>query len=365
MNRLFPTLLALGLSLQGSAQTRYDVTFHTQTDAPTLYLLDAESHQVLDSARVLNHQVNFRGQVPAPLVAAISDRPQPRKQMTALLLDGQPLTLRRNDTGMLEGTGSKENLCMVDFANRSLKNQEALQTLAEEYRKAATTYAQQVPDTLLARFQARYESLRDSSQQATKAMLEANRENLLPLFTLLYASDMLGYDYVERYLDTYRYKDRASLLPLKEIITKEKRKLPGAHVADISLPNLEGKLVNLTDYVGKGKYVLVDFWASWCGPCRREMPNVVAAYQQYHAKGFEVVGISLDNKREAWAQAVSDLQMPWPQMSDLKGWKSEAAALYNIRSIPATILYGPDGKVLATNLHGQGLKARLAAIFGE
>lgn len=125
----------------------------------------------------------------------------------------------------------------------------------------------------------------------------------------------------------------------------------------------EGKTTRFSDYVGKGQYTLVDFWASWCGPCRAEMPTVVKAYTDYHDKGFEVVGVSLDNSKEAWVKAIDKLKMPWPQMSDLRGWECRGARLYNIQSIPANILIDQQGKIVAKNLRGEGLLSKMADLM--
>jgi len=137
----------------------------------------------------------------------------------------------------------------------------------------------------------------------------------------------------------------------------------GEYYTDIELPGIQGNSVKVSDYVAKNKYTLIDFWASWCGPCRAEMPTVVKAYTDYHDKGFEVVGVSLDNSKEAWVKAIDKLKMPWPQMSDLRGWECRGARLYNIQSIPANILINQQGKIVAKNLRGEGLLSKMADLM--
>ena len=137
----------------------------------------------------------------------------------------------------------------------------------------------------------------------------------------------------------------------------------GAQFTDFSMPDPKGKMISVSDYVKKNKYTLIDFWASWCGPCRAEMPTVVKAYDLYHAKGFEVVGVSLDNNKEAWIKAIDQLKMPWPHMSDIKGWGCAGAALYNVKGIPANVLIDQQGKIVAKNLRGQDLLDKMAELL--
>ncbi len=145
----------------------------------------------------------------------------------------------------------------------------------------------------------------------------------------------------------------------------EKQKMIGKQFTDLEEADVNGEMHKLSEYVGKGRWVLVDFWASWCGPCRAEMPNVVANYEKYHDKGFDIVGLSFDKSKDAWVRAISDLQMPWIHLSDLKGWQSVASSVYNIRSIPASLLIDPKGKIVAVDLRGELLGEKLKEIFGE
>ncbi|MFD2828287.1 redoxin domain-containing protein [Leeuwenhoekiella polynyae] len=127
--------------------------------------------------------------------------------------------------------------------------------------------------------------------------------------------------------------------------------------------DLEGKKIGLEDY--KGKYVLVDFWASWCGPCRKENPNVLKAYNTYHDKGLEILAISLDDKRDLWEKAIDKDGLPWEHVSDLKGFKNQAAEDYSVSAIPQNFLIDPDGVIVATNLREEGLHQKLAEIFDK
>ena len=155
----------------------------------------------------------------------------------------------------------------------------------------------------------------------------------------------------------------SSVKEIQERIRTLEKTAIGQPFTEFRMNTPEGKEVSLSDYVGKGKYVLIDFWASWCGPCRAEMPNVVAAYEKYKNKGFEIVGVSLDMKHDSWVKAIEELKLPWVHMSDLKGWGCEGCKLYAVTGVPNTVLLDKEGIIIARNIRGEELQEKLAELM--
>ena len=137
----------------------------------------------------------------------------------------------------------------------------------------------------------------------------------------------------------------------------------GSVSKEMSFPNPEGDTVTLSSL--KGQYVLLDFWASWCRPCRVENPNVLNLYNKYKDKGFEIYGYSLDEDKEKWTTAIVEDNISWIQTSDLKGWGAKGSIDYGVQAIPATFLIDPDGTIIERNLTSDELAAKLAEIYGE
>jgi len=197
-----------------------------------------------------------------------------------------------------------------------------------------------------------------------KQMIDENPSSPVCIFFVDNLNTDKYYSYYKKLSDNL--KPYAHNKMVAEFITKteniQKLKI-GNEAPEIALKNPDGKVVKLSSL--RGNYVLIDFWASWCRPCRAENPNNVKLYKKYHDKGFEIYGVSLDRNKTSWIKAIKDDGLNWTQVSDLKFWQSEGARIYNVRAIPHTVLLDKEGKILANGLRGSNLEKKLEEIFGE
>lgn len=171
-----------------------------------------------------------------------------------------------------------------------------------------------------------------------------------------------------KYANIYIAKYKGNYIELDKFVEEQIAVLKGPAGSGDEAPNIvgqtpEGKTLELKSL--RGKYVLIDFWASWCGPCRRDNPHVVSLYNKYKDKGFDILGVSLDNSEEKWKEAIISDKLTWNHVSDLKGWASELSKPYGVKGIPYTVLLDKEGKIIAERLRGPSLDAKLLELFGE
>lgn len=274
------------------------------------------------------------------------------------------INLTIGQTNKVEGT--PRNNRFQEFTNLQDSLNNKIETVVQHYSQLLQTSGNE--EKMLKEGQAIMKELQKSRYNFAKE----NINNDLGEFIALSSFEVLTPDQVLELTALMRPEFRNSDLG-QQVITyyqqalavREAKSLQatGAPYKDITLKDPLGNNISLSDYVGKHKVVLIDFWASWCGPCIKEMPHVIEAYNQYKDKGFEIVGISMDEDQSRWLGAIDRLNMTWPQMSDLKGWKSAAAKLYGINSIPFTLLIDKDGKIIDSNLRGTQLLTKLQELL--
>ncbi len=363
-------------SAMALAQTDYHITVQTEEPADIvmpgieaegrLYLYAEESHKAIDSAAYTGSQTVLQGKAETPQIVSICTDNGGTARLAFLILDATPTTVTvTSDSTTVTGSELNNRLSALNTASEH--QIKALQDILMQINRLMRQYksAQAIPADLLSPLQTRFADVMQRQRLFLHRLLASNRNNLIPVPFITMYSDLIAPDTLAVYLKTYPHRGNGMLKDIVGLVEAEERKATGAPFTDIALNDMAGKTVRLSDYVGKGNYVLVDFWASWCGPCRAEMPNVRNVYNRFHPKGFEIVGISLDSQSDDWRQATEQMGITWPQMSDLKGWKSEAATLYGVRSIPFTLLFDPDGKVVATGLRGESLMQKLEQVYED
>ncbi len=290
-------------------------------------------------------------------------------QFVNAILDDDDINVRvdgNNRSGFFEISGSSDHdfIAKVQEMNGAFQASEKVQEINKKYAQART----EGDSEQLAQITDEYMKLDNQFKLDIAAMVDSAGASL-GVIEILKSGRILDkdkhFDLFVKIAEEAKVELANSEIAMDFVESVENSKLlaVGQVAPEISLPNPDGEVIPLSSL--RGKYVLVDFWAKWCGPCRQENPNVVKMYNKYNDKGFEVYGVSLDRRKEDWLQAIEQDGLHWTQVSDLKYWNSAAARTYNISAIPFALLLDPEGKIIGKNLRGRALEQKLEEIFGE
>ena len=277
----------------------------------------------VDSAVIVDGKFRFEGVTPEALAHGLTTRKESNRPMV-FFLDNDAMTVTMNESGKeLNIVGSEAN----DIFMRNAKI-----TRSKGYNLDSLIAAHPASPV------AAYFVVKDFAYKLDLEGMKAVRAK--------FDASLNGSSYIQQ---------------IESMIARMEKVQVGSEAPDFTLPDVDGNPVSLSSF--RGKYVLVDFWAAWCPDCRKENPNIVAAWEKYKDKNFAVLGVSLDRTREQWLAAIEKDKLAWTQVSDLKYWNSEAAVLYCIRWIPMSFLINPEGKIVAIGLEGEELHNKLEELL--
>ena len=343
------------------AQVQYAVSGTLADNGKMVYLIDELTEKAIDSVVVADCKFAFSGTADKDALLAVKAKKS--RWTTQFFNDGTPVSINLNDS-TLKGSPQNERLTKINYEMEQPRKRFAAKT-ANLTEADLAARADELSDEM-------NKMITELTARANRAFTE-ERNSLIPVA-------FAGYYFLENGVEAYdelvkqqvAFAGHPYLKKMRDEVEEVTKPKDGGKMAflgqqytDLEMADPDGKMHKISELVGEGKYVLVDFWASWCGPCRAEMPNVLEAYNKFHDKGFEVIGVSFDQKKEAWVKAIGQLQMPWLQISDLKGWQCAAAPVYKIDAIPDNILIDPQGKIIDRGLRGQALHTRLEQLLNK
>lgn len=346
-------------------------TLSNAAGGETIFLeeLAPTGKKVIDSALV-DDKGNFAFTHASP--AAGFYRVKVNEQNFAMLvLDSSQKISMKGDIRNLGNTytteGSEDTKVFLEFNSLGRSIQQRTDSMQQSFQSIVGTMKMDSVhmDSISKSFEPVYNKMIDEYQTKVAALVTKNKTSLASLAGI----DQLNPD---KYLDLYKeldaslsakYSNSKYLGKLHGEVASFSRLMKGSKAPDITGTNPEGKTLSLSSF--KGKIVMIDFWASWCGPCRKENPNVVRLYNKYHAKGFDIFGVSLDDDKDRWVAAIKKDGLIWNHVSELKGWQSAVCGVYGVDAIPQTFLVDKEGNIIDKGLRGKELEDKLAELLGK
>ena len=316
---------------------------------------------IIDSVEMQNNVVNFTVEEDNP-ATYYSIRIENVRYPIGFFSENNDVTIvgdiKDNTSIVVTASYAQQLINEYDAENKKFYDQ--LRELGKKYEIAA----QENDEATMEKIYKEYDQVERNQQSYVNLFIVKNYSSFVSPYILY--NNRLNYELneLEDFVNNFNIaQDNEFATLLNDYIAKLKRVSIGQSYLDFTQETPEGNMLSLSELVGKSKLLLVDFWASWCGPCRAENPNVVAVYKDYHEKGFDVLGVSLDMNRENWIKAIETDGLIWHNVSDLKYWNNEAAKDYAISSIPSNLLIDEEGTIIAKNLRGEDLRKKVEKLL--
>lgn len=336
-------------------------TLPAEFEGKKVYMIDSyrKKHNRTDSTTVTQGKFTFEGvasDTPVVRFIKLEDKSKP----ALFVIEKGNMTLSIDSVNNMPAVkGGKLNDAYYTYRDSLISLMDNFEDLNKKWDDIAQN--EKLTPEKIAERKTEFDNYEDKIGDQVCGFIKSNINNGLGEYAFFTDTYFLKPEKLEELLPlgTQNFKDTENLAKVESRVKATLATSEGKPYTDIKGLDLKGKETSLSNYVGKGKVVMIDFWASWCGPCRRAMPEFRNLYEKYKGKGLEIVGVSLDDNKADWEKASKDEKITWPQFSNLKGWNEPAAKAYGVQSIPNTVIIDKDGKIAARNLHGGELNQKL------